>query len=449
MPEPVRGSRLRILHVCEAYPPVYGGGAALYVRDVCQYLAAQGHQVTVLTGEDADRDELSLRADRDGEVQLLRYCVPAFARTDPEGWRLSVVGWRAYQRRVAVLTTGVLAKVQPDLVNYHATRPLGEEPIRSASQQGYPIVAMLHEAWLVCGRVMLLRSPDGAACSGPGFLRCLGCLYSHYDGSSIRAIAKAPWRIARLGLMPAYRLWSRRSARARIQGGIAYSRFMAAVHGAHLPGPIRYVNLGVNMANLGNQRPVRPRVPFRFGFFGGLQPTKGLPRVLEAAQRLRDRGHVFEIRVWGPQLHLATVEIKRRGLENHVVLRGAYAIDGLWDAYSEVDMAIMATEVAEPFGRIPQEAAAAGAPSIVPAIGGLVEQIRHGVDGLQFRFRDGQDLCRQMESVLADRLLLPRLIANLPAVPDTRVAAQQVEAIYYEVVDAWRSSSVGNARQRG
>jgi len=111
-----------------------------------------------------------------------------------------------------------------------------------------------------------------------------------------------------------------------------------------------------------------------------------------------------------------------------------YTPSELWKTYSEIDVAIMATTVCEPLGRIPLEAAAAGAPTIAPAIGGITETIRDGIDGLLYKFRDSKDLESKMRRVLVEAGLVEHLKENLRDVPDTRDRAAAVEQFYYEVL---------------
>src|SRR5262249_20429554 len=142
----------------------------------------------------------------------------------------------------------------------------------------------------------------------------------------------------------------------------------------------------------------------------------------------------FELHVWGPTPEFGPQEVSKRKLDDRVFLHGMYSPDELWSVYSEIDVALMATRVCEPLGRIPLEAAAAGAPTIAPAIGGITETIRDGVDGLLYKFRDSEDLENKMRRVLVEPGLVGQLIENLRAVPDTRDRAAAVEQFYYEIL---------------
>jgi glycosyltransferase involved in cell wall biosynthesis len=128
--------------------------------------------------------------------------------------------------------------------------------------------------------------------------------------------------------------------------------------------------------------------------------------------------------------------VKDAGLEDRVLLRGSYPPDEWWKPYREIDVAVMATLVAEPLGRIPQEAAAMGVPVIAPSVGGLTEQIRHDVDGLLYPFRSVEGLEEQLERVLREPQILEQFRSNLREVRDTRSAVIDVERFYRNALGA-------------
>jgi glycosyltransferase involved in cell wall biosynthesis len=122
--------------------------------------------------------------------------------------------------------------------------------------------------------------------------------------------------------------------------------------------------------------------------------------------------------------------IAARDLGDRVLLRGMYTPEELWRIYDEIDVAIIATTVPEPFGRIPIEAAASGAPTIGANIGGIPESIRHDVNGLLYNFRDVADLTRQMQRMLEEPGLYERLRQALSPPVDTRTVGSDVERVY-------------------
>jgi glycosyltransferase involved in cell wall biosynthesis len=431
----VSDQSLRIWQICESYPPKYGGGAGIIARDIAQALSHRGHDVRVLTTESRpDADDYSVRTEHDNGVPIERMSLRYLVERDPDGWQLGMLAWMRHESVIRRLIEQRVASWRPDIVQYHTTRPFGEIAPRVMARHGIPIVAMLHEAWFVCARLMLMRSPMSEPCSGPGPVKCLECMYSHYDRSHSRAALKLTWRLPRLGVYPAYRLWRRRGARRALTSAIGYSHFMIDVHQPHIGGTAMYVPLGINLGGIPDVLPTRPRKPLRFGFFGGFQPNKGIWAVLDAAAALKREGLDFELYIWGPPGDHDAHEIAARGLDDRVQLKGMYEADQMWDAYCDVDVAVMATTVCEPFGRVPLEARAVGAPTIAPSVGGLRESIRDGVDGLLYEFGDSQALQRQMGRLVAEPGLFEKLCAGLRPVIDTRRRGAALEAAYRSIL---------------
>src|SRR5205085_12622110 len=149
---------------------------------------------------------------------------------------------------------------------------------------------------------------------------------------------------------------------------------------------------------------------------------------------LKRQGLKFELHLWGPQQEDKQAELSARNLTDCVFLRGTFTPAQRWDVYAEIDLLVMATTVVEAYGRVVQEAAAAGVPTLAPAVGGISEQIRDGVDGLLYRFRDRADLKRQMARVIEQPMLVQQLSANLWEVTDTRAAVGAVEEFYFKVL---------------
>jgi glycosyltransferase involved in cell wall biosynthesis len=431
---PSNKKKLKILHILESYAPDYGGGAAVTTRDVCRFLAERGHEIRVLCTENKEHDAYAVRTDYDDRIRVDRINLPYFRSSDPDGFNLSKPEWQSHEERIARILNEYFDQWRPDIIDYHATRPLGEEALLTIGQRGIPLISTLHEGWLICPRLMFLQSPFSEPCSGPEKLKCLECLYSYYDGSRAKSLLKLPWRIVKLGSFPAYRLKRRRQASQKIEAAIARSDFMEIMHRPHLNGTVRHIPLGLDLTGLPDQRPARPRKPLRFGFIGGSQPNKGLLHILDSAVALKNEGLDFEIRVWGNSQETCEKEIKARNLEDRVFLGGTYQSHELWDVYNQMDVALMATLVSEPFGRVPIEAAAVGAITIAPAIGGITESIRDEIDGLTYRFREQKDLERQMRRILTEAGLYGRLQQNLRPVVHTRDAVAEVEEFYYELL---------------
>ena len=434
--------KLRIWHIAETYPPGYGGGATVYLRDVCRFLAERGPENRVLCAEGIDQPSYTIRTEQDGPIRVDRLNLPYFKKQDPGGWQLGIRRWRKHQRRVARIADHLLEDWMPDLVQFHTPYPIDEEFLIALQKRGLPVVGMSHCAWTICSRLNLLQSPTSTACAGPSTMRCLNCLYSHYDGTQAKAALKLPWRILKLGIFPAYRLWRRNVLRRGVRGQISYSEFMAATHDGEVGGPSKFIPLGIDRTGLNGKRPLRPRSPLRFGFMAGFQAHKGIWDLLDSAASLKRRGFEFELHIWGPHQEAKQSEIAARDLEDRVSLHGTFASHERWQVYSEIDLLVMDTTVCEAYGRVVQEASAAGVPTLAPAAGGILEQIEDGVDGLLYKFRDREDLERQMARVIEQPALINELAANLRHVVDTRDAVGEIERFYLNVLGVAAEQSV-------
>jgi glycosyltransferase involved in cell wall biosynthesis len=238
----------------------------------------------------------------------------------------------------------------------------------------------------------------------------------------------------RLGAYPAYRVWRRQAARKCVDAANGISHFLIDTLRPHINGLMAYTPYNFDISGLPAEGVARPRSPLRFGFVAGFQPNKGIGDVLDAAAALKRLGLSFEVHIWGPGQDEGAAAIAMRGLEDRVYLRGMYEVEERWQVFGEIDVAIMATTVCEPLGRVPIEAAAVGAPTIAPAVGGIIETIRDGVDGLLYRFRDAKDLERQMRRILEEPGLIGRLLGNLPRTPGRTDGRVAVEDFYFSVL---------------
>jgi glycosyltransferase involved in cell wall biosynthesis len=208
---------------------------------------------------------------------------------------------------------------------------------------------------------------------------------------------------------------------------------MARVHKPHLTGEVPAVQLGLPPISISRLRRQAGQ-PLRFGFVAGFQPNKGIWHVLDAAESLKQAGFAFELHIWGPNQEGGSSEIAARGLDDRVFLHGMYQSKDIWNVYAKIDVALMATTVCEPFGRVPLEAATAGVPTIAPAIGGITESIRDNIDGLLYTFRDPKHLRHQMQRILEEKGLVERLARNLVRARDIKSMAAEIEEFYLSVL---------------
>lgn len=153
--------------------------------------------------------------------------------------------------------------------------------------------------------------------------------------------------------------------------------------------------------------------PLRILFIGRILAYKGLDRLVDACTLLRASGCELDLTIAGTGTIEPAVMIKAREL-------GA-RIENRWIADAEFGSFLHAADVvalpyveASQSGVIPA-AFAAGVTAVATPIGGLMEQVRNGEDGLVTADTGVASIARALRALADDRALLARLKAGAGA----------------------------------
>ena len=111
------------------------------------------------------------------------------------------------------------------------------------------------------------------------------------------------------------------------------------------------------------------------GFFGQVNPWKGLDVLIEAVQLARERGVDVQLKVNGGSPPEGEVQ-------PGVQFNGTYEPNQLAERMSRVDVVAMASSWYENSPMVIQEAFLHGRPVIAPRLGGMAEKIQDGQTGL-------------------------------------------------------------------
>lgn len=130
-------------------------------------------------------------------------------------------------------------------------------------------------------------------------------------------------------------------------------------------------------------------------FAGRLEDYKGIDLVLQAANAFPKVK--FYIAGTGPR----EVDVREAQLRNeNIEYLGFLSSHELWQKMSEVQLVMVPSRWAEPYGLVAIEAMACGAPVLVSDAGGLPEKVKDGVNGLVFKSGDIQDLTSKLNDAL-------------------------------------------------
>jgi glycosyltransferase involved in cell wall biosynthesis len=159
-------------------------------------------------------------------------------------------------------------------------------------------------------------------------------------------------------------------------------------------------------------------------YVGRRDAEKGIDLLLYAGRILMQRGCAFQLAVcgptlWGDQYGRLCQQIAEE-LRCPVMWR-RFVPDEVRTALFSLSHCVVYPSIhREPFGMVAAEAAAHGAPAIVPDYGGVASAIEANgeIAGLRFKVWDSGDLANQIAKLLDDRELHARLSAAGPRVAE-------------------------------
>jgi glycosyltransferase involved in cell wall biosynthesis len=146
-----------------------------------------------------------------------------------------------------------------------------------------------------------------------------------------------------------------------------------------------------------------PRLTWNLGMVALFRPRKGLEVLLEALARLRQQGERVKLLAVGPFETPQYEEAIRGkaaalGLNNAIEWRGFRS--NVTAELMQMDLFVLPSLFGEGLPMVILEAMAAGVPVIASGVEGVLEVIRHGVDGLLATPGDPHDLAQAIRSVI-------------------------------------------------
>lgn len=149
---------------------------------------------------------------------------------------------------------------------------------------------------------------------------------------------------------------------------------------------------------------------FQITSVGQLAPAKGQPLLVSAVAKLIERGRRVRLRLVGDGPLRPDIErqVKRLGLERHVVLEGALNQDRVRAIYAETDIYALPS-FAEGVPVVLMEAMAMQIACVASWITGVPELMRDGIDGLLIPPADDDALAAAIERLIDDPALRRRL----------------------------------------
>lgn len=396
----------RVAVVTHSHPSVTRGGAEIAAHTLFRGLRAQGVDAILIGGCPAnDRAAVDLGPHEfaffhDGETYDHYYHLASRATTQG--------------------LLDLLERERVTRVSLHHFMNLGLASVRAIAER-YPTVLTLHEFLSMCHHHgQMVTRPAQMLCTQANARACATCFPEH---------SRQQFALRRNFFLDAF---------AQIEAFVSPSQFLAdrfAGWGID-PARIHVIENGLAAARAplsSLERDAEHR--WTFGFFGQINPFKGVGLLLDAARLIARDPLLAErvrIRVHGdfvgqPDSFVAAF---REAVEMHGFLAwaGPYANDQVGRLMGDCDYVLVPSSWWENSPLVVQEAYAAGRPVLCTGIGGLAEKVTDGVTGLHFERGDASDLVRAIRRA-ADPDLFARLGKALPPVLDAAGMAARYGAL--------------------
>ncbi|MDG2150038.1 MAG: glycosyltransferase family 4 protein [Planctomycetota bacterium] len=420
---------MKIAFVVHQYPPRYSTGTEIYAHRLATILRAQGFDLRVFTHEPDPHRQTTYRLLEDTVDD-----VPVTRLTFFDALAPNHVLNDYYSVFLGKVFGSWLDEYKPDVVHVFHLMGLGLSLIEECRMRGIPVYVQLMDYWFLCPTVQLLRN-DGALCEGPETSACVECLApDNYGYQGMRMFSKRFGFVESALPNPSFVDLNHEGAgprRAALHGRkkfirglldkatalIAPSKFIKSMflsngyadeHMLHCPYGVDPLQGEISKI------PVAGEGTVTFGFFGSVNPKKGLEILVSAFRECR--GSRLRLVVRGNMTHFPKYAKRVRAfadVDPRINFRGPYGHGELAEALSSIDVLVVPSVWYENTPFVVLEAFCAGRPVIASDLGGLSEIVNDGVNGRTFRAGDPGSLTGVLAEFEEDPSLLARLAAGI------------------------------------
>jgi glycosyltransferase involved in cell wall biosynthesis len=301
----------------------------------------------------------------------------------------------------------LLQELQPDVIHFHHVIRIGLEAIQIARQvlPQVKIVFTIHEFMLMCLRDgQMVRKHNGELCEKAAPDRCHQCFpeISPQKFKVRESFIKAHLNLVDLFISPSQFLADR-----FIDWGIPAAKMNVLENGRQIvaAAPHRTLKTGEN-------RNV-------FGYFGQINPYKGVILLMQAAEYLSKNGFVdFRIELFGnlttgfPEFRAKFTEILD-DCRDFITLHGKYKNEEMGELIKLVDWVIVPSTWWENSPLVIQEVFMHQRPIICSNIGGMAEKVVDNQTGLHFKVNNYLSLADKIKQACSDQDLWNNLVGNI------------------------------------
>ena len=447
---------MKILQVSHGLPPRENAGVELYTFYLSKALSQLGHRVSVFCREeDPNKEEFSSSEEVVDGLRVTRV-VNNLIRIN--NCRLLYDNAFFDQMFLAVLR-----RETPDVVHFQHFIALSANLMKIAKEQGYPVFLTLHDFFVLCHRIQLLKR-DGALCSGPLYgLECVSCLDTISSPLDIRtrtflrmkdALPFSILKWTKRFFIPSKYL-DQKAYEAFHRYRFMYeifkipeiiwtpSRFVRDTFLRYYPvlrPKMRALPLGIAPIDVdGHHRSQAPSAAgrIRFCYFGNLLPFKGVHVLIDAFKRLSQDKAILT--VYGDKTPWRETYqyydgLIRQAAGASILFRPKFKRENLAAALRDQDVVVLPSIWPETFSLVIREANTLGLPVIASRIGAIPEVVKEGWNGFLFEPGDQEGLTRCMLRFIDDPGLIQKMSSRMPGTKSMEEHALELAEVYEKII---------------
>jgi GT2 family glycosyltransferase/glycosyltransferase involved in cell wall biosynthesis len=413
-----RPRKRKILFVCHNHPAQAPGGAEIYALELYQAMrSSETFEPILLARTDSTYHIAPSGNDRNQHFFYTKTSDYDFFYMTLRNRGFYSQAWREF-----------LVTHQPSIIHFQHTHFLGYDFIRQARETlpDAAIVYTLHEYLPICHRNgQMLRTGNEERCRESSPQRCHECFpqISPQAFLSRRHLIQSQFAFVDMFIAPSRFLMER-----YVEWGIPREKIRCEDYG----------RLALSPTNgLDEERPRN-----RFGYFGQLNPFKGVNVLLKAMSNL-GQTDLADPHLWihGSNLRLQNDDFQRefqillKEASPKVTFAGNYKQADLPRLMASIDWVVVPSIWWENSPLVIQEAFGHRRPVICSDIGGMAEKVHHGINGLHFRAGDPWSLAQTIRQAIETPNLWRTFGRGIPEVYPMNKHTAVLNSLYEALLD--------------
>lgn len=437
------------------FPPRYIGGTEKMTKRFAEAYLRKGHTVEIVVVESVDAPEGApfCQTEVDGNLSIHRLYIDRKDTTYP-------LSLDYCNEKISRWYMEHIKDNRPDVIHLLSGYLITGCILEAAFAYDVPSVVTLVDFWFLCPLITLMRT-DGSLCERPVEpARCVWCLnsnkrrYLKLDEMFRGAPGNIFTYLGTKGLLKPFKqkqaeihyIEKRRDYNRYLLESadvvVTHTRFLENKlyeYGIH-PREVFFFPNGIEIDPSAppSQKARREHGKLVIGYMGQVAVHKGVDVLVKAYRLLDPEPGKCELRIYGDLKSWPDYTKELRALAGgrpDILFAGPYPAQEAGRVMDECDVIVVPSVWYENRPTVILEAFSRGKPVITSDLGGMTEQVRHGVDGFLFKPRDPQSLADQLRKLVDDPNLLQKLSEGIGTVMDVSAETDELEKLYQRLIE--------------